>query len=197
MSCCPPNADKYLAPTYDTTGKQVTLPSGNEVYQSGSVGESKRAILLIPDVYGWNGGRTRNLADLFAEAGYFVVVPKLLAPGLQGGVDGDGKIFTCIWYLQQCFFIRRSFLHIYTGLFANFDFSNPEHTAPGFPFLGSFDWEGNILIAYVIDITNTHLIISISLQLVETGNLHPKIADAVTYIKSQGATQIGGVGFCW
>ena len=93
MSCCPPNADKYLAPTYDTTGKQVTLPSGNEVYQSGSVGESKRAILLIPDVYGWNGGRTRNLADLFAEAGYFVVVPKLLAPGLQGGVDGDGKIF--------------------------------------------------------------------------------------------------------
>ena len=93
MSCCPPNADKYLAPTYDTTGKQVTLPSGNEVYQSGSVGESKRAILLIPDVYGWNGGRTRNIADMFAEAGYFVVVPKLLAPGLQGGVDGDGKIF--------------------------------------------------------------------------------------------------------
>lgn len=28
-------------------------------------------------------------------------------------------------------------------------------------------------------------------------NLRPKIAEAVAYIKSEGATQIAGVGFCW
>lgn len=91
MSCCPPNADKYLAATYDTTGEKVTLPSGNELYRSGSVGASKKAVLIIPDVWGWNSGRTRNIADMFAEAGYLAVVPKILAPGLQGGVDGDGE----------------------------------------------------------------------------------------------------------
>lgn len=91
MSCCPPNADKYLAPTYDTVGEQVKLASGFELYRSGSAAETKKAVLIIPDVWGWNSGRTRNIADMFAEAGYLAVVPKILAPGLKGGTDGDGK----------------------------------------------------------------------------------------------------------
>ena len=89
MSCCPPNAEKYLAPNYATTGSTLTLPNGHELYHSGSV-DSKHAVLIIPDVYGWNGGRTRNIADWFAEAGYYAVVPKLMVPALQGGTDGDG-----------------------------------------------------------------------------------------------------------
>jgi dienelactone hydrolase len=46
--------------------------------------------VIIPDIFGWNGGRTRNIADYFALNGFFVMVPKLLAPPLEGGVDGDG-----------------------------------------------------------------------------------------------------------
>lgn len=90
MSCCPPNAEKYLAATYDTTGETVTLASGTEIYRTGSAAESKKAVLVIPDVWGWNGGRTRNIADMFAEAGYLAVVPKLMIPPLEGGTDGDG-----------------------------------------------------------------------------------------------------------
>lgn len=42
-------------------------------------------------VWGWNGGRTRAIADtLAAEDGYKVVVPKFLQPELEGGTDGDG-----------------------------------------------------------------------------------------------------------
>jgi len=45
------------------------------------------AIILCPDMYGWNGGRTRNLADHFASK-YLVLVPKILTPGFEH--DGDG-----------------------------------------------------------------------------------------------------------
>jgi len=103
MFCCPPNAEKYLAAEYDTTGSTHTLENGHEFYRTG-LPTATKAILLIPDVFGWNGGRTRNVADFFAEAGYYVVVPKLLVPALEGGTDGD-------------------------GLFPDFDWTIPEHVA--------------------------------------------------------------------
>ena len=37
-------------------------------------------ILLVPDIWGWDSGRVRNIADHLAEAGYLVVVPKILQP---------------------------------------------------------------------------------------------------------------------
>jgi len=108
MSCCPPNAEKYLAASYATTGNTQALANGYEFYSSGSV-EATKAILLVPDVFGWNGGRIRNIADWFAEAGYYVVVPKLMVPPLDDGTDGD-------------------------GLFPNFDFTITEHVSrfPGY-----------------------------------------------------------------
>jgi dienelactone hydrolase len=60
------------------------------LYTTGSAAESKKAILIIPDVWGWNSGRTRHIADMFAEGGYLAVVPKLMIPALEGGTDGDG-----------------------------------------------------------------------------------------------------------
>ena len=93
MSCCPPNAEPYLAPDYATVGEIVTLPSGLNIYSTGKVSDlSSRAVIILPDVFGWNSGRTRNIADLFASHGYLAVVPQLLAPGLDGGTDGDGMI---------------------------------------------------------------------------------------------------------
>lgn len=58
------------------------------------VGEksSDKGLLVLPDIYGWNGGRIRNIADAFSSKGYFCVIPKLLVPCLDGGdgTDGDG-----------------------------------------------------------------------------------------------------------
>lgn len=93
MSCCPPNAEPYLAADYATKGQLVTLPSGLNVYVSRTAtAESSRAVIILPDVFGWNSGRTRNIADMFSDNGYLAVVPQLLAPGLDGGTDGDGKL---------------------------------------------------------------------------------------------------------
>ncbi len=75
------------------------------MYSVGTLGESGRAILVCPDIWGWDSGRLRNIADHLAEAGYLVVVPKILQPPcaiytrsialrspicrLEGGTNGD------------------------------------------------------------------------------------------------------------
>ena len=115
MSCCPPDSEKYLASDYATVGSVVSLPTC-DFYASGKA-SSQKAVILIPDVFGWNAGRTRNLADWFGEAGYFAIVPKLLAPGLQGGTDGD-------------------------GLFPGWDSTNPDHTALSKPYISQFTYAG-------------------------------------------------------
>ncbi len=93
MSCCPPNAEKYLAPDYSFVGTCHKLDCGTEFYATGDK-NSKHGIFLIPDIFGWNGGRTRNIADYFAEQGYYVTVPKLLSPGIKGGTDDDGIVIS-------------------------------------------------------------------------------------------------------
>lgn len=90
MSCCPPNAEKYLAPDYSSVGSVHRLDDGVEFYATGT--PNKNGIVLIPDIFGWNGGRTRNVADYLAEQGFYVTVPKLLCPAPPSGegTDGDG-----------------------------------------------------------------------------------------------------------
>ena len=88
MSCCPPDSLGYLAPDPSASGK-VTTAGGAEFYETGP-GESTSAIILFPDVWGWNSGRTRALADEFGRQGYRVYVPKSFVEPLEGGTDGDG-----------------------------------------------------------------------------------------------------------
>eukprot|EP01039_Chlorochromonas_danica_P007139 gene7139-7892_t len=88
LPCCPPNAYKFLEPDYAFVGQTHRLDNGQEFYHSGKVGE--KGVLVIPDVFGWNGGRTRNIADFLGDEGYYTVVPKLLVPAMEGAVDGDG-----------------------------------------------------------------------------------------------------------
>merc|ERR1719305_2151860 len=83
-SCCPPGAAGYLAADHADKGAKKSA-DGVEYYQAGS---GKIGLLICPDVWGWNGGRTRALADEFAKKGLSVWVPKLL-PAYQGGTDGD------------------------------------------------------------------------------------------------------------
>ena len=76
-----------LANSYENTGRVIeTYGSGVDYYESGT--GTKEAILIIPDVWGYNSGRTRSIADMLAAEGYYVVVPKLLTPCLEGGTDG-------------------------------------------------------------------------------------------------------------
>jgi len=189
MSCCPPNADKYLAATYDTTGEKVTLPSGLEVYRSGSASVHKKAVLIISDVWGWNSGRTRNIADMFAEAGYLAIVPKLMTPAFEGGTDGDGKLTRS--FTPDNMLLTHLFALSNAGLYPTFDFVKDGPTA--FPYFATFDYESKCLHTNCDNIPwrTLHSLCT------HADNLRPKITAAVAYLKSEGATQIAGFGFCW
>jgi len=47
------------------------------------------AIVIISDIWGWDSGRVRHIADWFASMGYYAVIPKILPP-FEGGTDDDG-----------------------------------------------------------------------------------------------------------
>lgn len=85
MSCCPPGSAPYLAPDHNDEGRIAEI-DGVSFYQ---VGTGEAGLLILPDVWGWNGGRTRAIADDFAKRGLSVWVPKLLA-AYQGGTHDDG-----------------------------------------------------------------------------------------------------------
>ncbi len=86
MSCCPPNSLGYLENNYSSKGSETKFGT-TDVFVSGDF-SSKNVVLMIPDVYGWNGGRMRAIADYFGDAGYLAVVPKLLQPAFNTA-DGD------------------------------------------------------------------------------------------------------------
>lgn len=87
MSCCPPGAVGYLAPDHTDEGAVKSI-DGVSYYH---VGSGKNGLLLIPDVWGWNGGRTRALADEFSKRGMAVYVPKILeAFEVTGESHDDG-----------------------------------------------------------------------------------------------------------
>ena len=76
--CCPANS----APALKITTEQHT-PSGNEIlldglkcYTSGSV-NSKKSIIIFYDIFGYDGGRTKQICDQIAGAGYYVVLPDI------------------------------------------------------------------------------------------------------------------------
>jgi dienelactone hydrolase len=53
--------------------------------------QDPKAMIMIPDIWGWNSGRLRTIADLFSEkTNTLVVIPVLLVPPFEGGTDGDG-----------------------------------------------------------------------------------------------------------
>jgi dienelactone hydrolase len=97
MSCCPPNSLGYLQNTYSSKGSE-TLFGTTDVYISGDA-SSNNVVVMIPDVYGWKGGRMRALADYFGDAGYLAVVPKLLQPAFNNDAE-DGLPGNFDWSSQ-------------------------------------------------------------------------------------------------
>ena len=67
-SCCPENAWGQLNdPDYKAKGVVDKIPATDiEAYR---VGKSEKCIIWNYDVYGFNGGRSRQMADFVADHG--------------------------------------------------------------------------------------------------------------------------------
>ncbi|EOD10873.1 hypothetical protein EMIHUDRAFT_215122 [Emiliania huxleyi CCMP1516] len=132
-ACCPVGSLPYLAATHTATGRVVDL-GAVELYANTTNGTN--GILICPDVWGWNGGRVRAIADGLSEQGYKVAVGKFLAPALDGGTDGD-------------------------ALPPDGDFS--------MDWIKQFPWETQ----------------------------RPKVEAALGFLKAEGCSKIGVLGFCY
>ncbi len=84
-----------------STGLQSILSADGVEFYSIGFNSAENLIVIARDAGGWNSGRTRNIADYFAGQRYRVVVPKLLQPTLDGGIDGDGMMLFSIYF---CYF---------------------------------------------------------------------------------------------
>lgn len=85
-SCCPDGSLPALQVNIKLQG-EIVEGKGCSYYRTGKGG--KIVIVFYPDVWGWNSGRVRALADHFAEQlGCTTVVPKLQPP-MDKGTDGD------------------------------------------------------------------------------------------------------------
>jgi dienelactone hydrolase len=90
MSSAQHNLDRYLDDNYQHTGHFERTSDGVDFYADGTI-ENKKGIIIIPDLFGWNTGRTRNFADYMGDNGYWVVVPRLLARGGPSASTGSSS----------------------------------------------------------------------------------------------------------
>jgi len=76
MACCPPGAWGELKPDadYKAKGAVEKLDGGLEVYVTGKA-ESDKCVIWNYDIFGFNGGRTRQLCDILGEQGFMVILP--------------------------------------------------------------------------------------------------------------------------
>jgi dienelactone hydrolase len=71
--CCPDDSYSKLIVDYKPNGK-IEEYSGLDFYVNGS---GEKGLLFIVDIFGPNAGRSKQVADYLAEAGYNVVMPDL------------------------------------------------------------------------------------------------------------------------
>ena len=74
MSCCPPGSWPSLKSDHIRVGSVSCLGRGLSGYVVGSSDVGK-AVIVIPDIFGIESGRTTSICDQLADAGYFVVCP--------------------------------------------------------------------------------------------------------------------------
>lgn len=71
--CCPKNSEPALQTTYQAQGKDIMV-GDLPVY---TIGQGCKAIIMIYDIFGTHGGRTRAICDSLALQGYTVYLPDL------------------------------------------------------------------------------------------------------------------------
>eukprot|EP01108_Squamamoeba_japonica_P000503 TRINITY_DN1168_c0_g3_i2.p2 TRINITY_DN1168_c0_g3~~TRINITY_DN1168_c0_g3_i2.p2 ORF type:complete len:284 (-),score=97.37 TRINITY_DN1168_c0_g3_i2:56-838(-) len=76
-SCCPDGSWPALATDTNLTGTEVKIGE-MAAYESGDAATAKRAMLCIPDIFGVDSGRTKAIADQYAQCGFFAIVPDVL-----------------------------------------------------------------------------------------------------------------------
>merc|ERR550532_3775810 len=84
MACCPAHAVPYLAADHVDEGSKG---QSDGVYYY-HVGGGPIGLMLLSDIFGWNSGRIRAIADAFAKKGFNVWIPAVMDP-VEGGTDGD------------------------------------------------------------------------------------------------------------
>jgi len=73
MAHCPSNSTPALVTGYQCKGKEVET-QGLSIYQVGAE-DSSACVIVFYDIFGSNGGRTRQVCDELAEAGFLVLLP--------------------------------------------------------------------------------------------------------------------------
>lgn len=69
--------DQYLNRNYNPQGTIQSLSEGLQFYSVGSP-DSGRGVLIISDLFGWDSGHIRKIADYIAHQGFYVMIPGLL-----------------------------------------------------------------------------------------------------------------------
>jgi dienelactone hydrolase len=72
--CCPPGSWPALSTDGKCAGKVEKL-DGVDVYITGNPASAKSGWVLIPDIFSIVSGRSKQVADQIALAGYYVVFP--------------------------------------------------------------------------------------------------------------------------
>merc|ERR1712213_153257 len=72
--CCPDNSwGKLNNPDYKAKGVVEKIQETNiDVYR---VGKSEKCVIWNYDIFGFDGGRTRQMADFVADQGFLVIMP--------------------------------------------------------------------------------------------------------------------------
>jgi hypothetical protein len=60
-ACCPPGSLPALSTEYTPAGTTLTA-GGVELYEAPVTGMPTSAVVVFPDIFGWNGGRVRAIA---------------------------------------------------------------------------------------------------------------------------------------
>eukprot|EP01096_Ripella_sp_DP13-Kostka_P016146 TRINITY_DN776_c0_g1_i2.p2 TRINITY_DN776_c0_g1~~TRINITY_DN776_c0_g1_i2.p2 ORF type:complete len:260 (-),score=109.90 TRINITY_DN776_c0_g1_i2:39-779(-) len=73
MSCCPKGSLGHLAPSESYVQKGTVVRFQDlDLYV---VGSGETAVIVVYDIFGFNGGRVRQVCDSLAEQGHTVVLP--------------------------------------------------------------------------------------------------------------------------
>jgi len=88
-SCCPDNSNDCQTPYdgYHWHSKGVVDQVGDmNIYRTGA---GTKCIIWCYDIYGFTGGRTRQLCDMLADAGYLVILPDFFRGEWRGVTSED------------------------------------------------------------------------------------------------------------
>ena len=74
--CCPSNSTPASTTKYNPKGKEIDL-NGLKCYTNNGAADNKKSVIVFYDIFGYDGGRTKQLCDQIASAGYYVILPDI------------------------------------------------------------------------------------------------------------------------